>query len=183
MIQSPFRLLQTRIKNRMAFTQIEWILAIRNQSLAICVPQDVCTSDISRHVQNAICFYKCKHVCSHVYSFLCYLFLRIFAATFLLSSHWLQTWNNVFDQFFTQIAITKYLNYDLPFLPFSDPSRFPTSGPRARRHKFKTNTIDSIYKQIKISSLWISVTVHRKTDHAMPANTSEKRCDPTGAWR
>ena len=28
MIQSAFRLLQTRIKNRMAFTQIEWILAI-----------------------------------------------------------------------------------------------------------------------------------------------------------
>ena len=77
-----FRLLQTRIKNRMAFTQIEWILAIRNQSLAICVPQDVCTSDISRHVQNAICFYKYKHVCSHIYFFLCYLFLRIFAATF-----------------------------------------------------------------------------------------------------
>ena len=63
-----------------------------------------------------------------------------FAAPFFLSSHWLQTWNNVFDQFFTQIAIRKYLNYDLPFLPFSDPSRFPTSGPRARRHKFKKNT-------------------------------------------
>ena len=89
---------------------------------------------------NAVCFYKYKHVCSHVYFFLCYLFLRIFAATVFLSSHWLQTWNNVFDQFFTQIAIRKYLNYDLPFLPFSDPSRFPTSGPRARRHKFKTNT-------------------------------------------
>ena len=140
MIQSAFRLLQTRIKNRMAFTQIEWILAIRNQSLAICVPQDVCTSDISQHVQNAICFYKYKHVCSHVYFCPLLSCSSNLCRNFFLSSHWLQTWNNVFDQFFTQIAIRKYLNYDLPFLPFSDPSRFPTSGPRARRHKFKTNT-------------------------------------------